>query len=86
MSGILSLSTSCIFDFWMKTSKTTIIATVKINKKDRKMDIPIATRYWSIKPRFSVTCLDSSKPPRIAFKPLAIKKIDKIKPEESKPE
>ncbi len=36
MSGILSLSTSCIFDFWMKTSKTTIMATVKISKKTGK--------------------------------------------------
>ena len=69
----------------MKTSKTIVVATVTSNNSDKTTDIPRATRYWRKNPRLIMTWCELSKPPRMAFKPFAIKNMDSRKPDDNKP-
>ena len=70
----------------MKTSKTTIAATVNNKRNDKSSDIANATKYCRKKPRLITMCVEFSNPPRMAFNPFAIKKIDRINPVETNPE
>lgn len=82
---ILSLNKYFIFKVCIKTSKATMVATVKSNKNDSTNDSASETINCLRKLRFVKTWCDDSNPPKIAFNPLLINNTESKKPVESKP-